>query len=140
MLGSILMALAGGALIGGAASMLLLFNGRIAGISGIYGSALGGHLDPWRVAFLLGLVGAGALGVAFAPEQLVGPSSRSLAAIGVAGLIVGVGVRLGAGCTSGHGICGLARLAPRSMVATATFMFTGALTATFIQLLLGGTV
>ena len=119
-------ALAGGALIGLAAALLLLLNGRIAGISGI----LGGLLRParrdmaWRVAFLLGLMGASLVYGLFAPL----PVPRIEAGTGMliaAGLLVGVGTRYGAGCTSGHGVCGLSRLSPRSLVATLAFMAAG---------------
>lgn len=119
-------ALAGGALIGLAAALLLLLNGRIAGISGV----LGGLLKPasgdvaWRAAFVLGLVAAPlAYGlVALAPAPLIEASNLTLI---VAGLLVGVGTRYGAGCTSGHGVCGVSRLSPRSLVATACFMGAG---------------
>jgi uncharacterized membrane protein YedE/YeeE len=122
-------ALLGGMLIGLASAMLVLLNGRIAGISGI----LGGLLRPrsgdiaWRAAFILGLVGAPLVYAMFA----VLPAVRIDAATGsliVAGLLVGVGTRYGSGCTSGHGVCGLSRLSMRSAVATAIFMGTGFLT------------
>lgn len=132
------LALTGGALIGAAASVLLAANGRVAGISGI---ALG-LLTPtrgevrWRVAFVGGLLAAGALAAALLPGQ-IGHSPRALPWVVVAGLLVGVGTRLGNGCTSGHGVCGVARRSPRSIVATATFMATGALTAVLARLLGG---
>jgi len=119
-------ALAGGVLIGIAAAMLVLLNGRIAGISGV----LGGLLRPakgdiaWRAAFVLGLVGAPLVYGLFA----VLPAARIDAGYGtlaLAGLLVGVGTRYGAGCTSGHGVCGLARLSPRSLAATGVFMAAG---------------
>ena len=119
-------ALAGGALIGLAAALLLLLNGRIAGISGV----LGGLLKPsrgdigWRVAFVLGLIAAPLVyGVmAVVPAPLIEANNATLI---VAGLLVGVGTRYGAGCTSGHGVCGVSRLSPRSLVATACFMGAG---------------
>jgi uncharacterized membrane protein YedE/YeeE len=122
-------ALAGGLLIGLAASAFVLLNGRIAGISGI----LGGLLRPahgdiaWRVAFLAGLVGAPLVYSLFSvlPEARVDTGNGSLAA---AGLLVGLGTRYGAGCTSGHGVCGLSRLSPRSLVATVSFMLAGFVT------------
>lgn len=135
-------ALAGGALIGLAASLLLLFNGRIAGISGILGGLLRPSQTelPWRLSFLAGLMAAG-LGLSFLlPESIAGPETRSLAAVAVAGLVVGFGVRMGNGCTSGHGVCGLSRFSVRSLVATGTFMATGAGTAVAIELLAGGTL
>lgn len=118
--------LAGGLLIGLAAAMFLLFNGRIAGISGV----LGGLLRPsagdigWRVAFLGGLMAAPALYSLLAPlpDVQVDAGTATLLA---AGLLVGIGTRYGSGCTSGHGVCGLSRLSPRSLVATLAFMAAG---------------
>jgi uncharacterized membrane protein YedE/YeeE len=118
--------LAGGVLIGLAAALLLFFNGRIAGISGI----LGGLLRPvrgdagWRIAFVLGLVVAPLTWGLFAALPVVRIEAGNVTLI-VAGLLVGLGTRYGSGCTSGHGVCGLARLSPRSMVATAAFMLAG---------------
>lgn len=131
--------LAGGALIGLAAALLLLLNGRIAGISGIAGGLLAAETGAraWRILFLLGLI-AGAVamswfGVAARPEIAAGwPLLVS------AGVLVGFGTRLGGGCTSGHGVCGLGRLSGRSLVATLTFIVTGVLTVTALRLL-GGT-
>lgn len=118
--------LLGGVLIGLAAAAFALLNGRIAGISGI----LGGMLRPargdlgWRLAFLAGLVGAPlAYVLAHAlPEVTIEAGNGTLV---VAGLLVGIGTRYGSGCTSGHGVCGLSRLSPRSLVATAAFMLAG---------------
>jgi uncharacterized membrane protein YedE/YeeE len=113
----------GGALIGLAVVLLMLLNGRIAGISGIFGEALTGDGERgWRIAFLLGLVAAPLLVGAPAPTM---PSSWGV--IIAAGLLVGFGTRLGGGCTSGHGVCGIARLSVRSLVATAIFMATAVL-------------
>jgi len=126
-----LLALLGGVMIGGAAALLLWAHGRIAGISGILGSLLPPTLAPdrgWRLAFLAGLLVAGALGARLAPAA-IGASVRSLPLVIVAGLLVGFGTRLGNGCTSGHGVCGLARMSTRSAVAVATFLATGAITA-----------
>ena len=131
-------ALAGGVLIGLAAAMFALLNGRIAGISGV----LGGLLKPvrgdvaWRVAFIAGLIGAPALYTLFGgmPAPEIGASQGAL--IG-AGLLVGVGTRYGSGCTSGHGVCGLSRLSPRSLVATASFMAAGFMTVFVVRHLLG---
>ena len=126
--------LAGGMLIGLAAALLILFNGRIAGISGI----LGGLLRPrngdlgWRIAFLAGLVGMPLLyqlWQALPPVQI----DAGTPALIVAGLLVGVGVRYGAGCTSGHGVCGLSRLSPRSLAATIAFMAAGFLTVYLLR-------
>jgi uncharacterized membrane protein YedE/YeeE len=130
-------ALAGGALIGLAAALLVLLNGRIAGISGV----LGGLLKPvkgdiaWRAAFVLGLVGAPLVYGLF--QRLPAPQiDADYAALVAAGLLVGVGVRYGAGCTSGHGVCGLARLSPRSLAATACFMGAGFATVFVLRHLL----
>lgn len=118
--------LAGGMLIGLSAAVFVLFNGRIAGISGI----LGGLLEwpkgdvAWRVAFLAGLIGAPlAYGAVLTlPEVRIDADFPTLI---IAGLLVGVGTRYGSGCTSGHGVCGLSRMSPRSLVATAAFMLAG---------------
>jgi uncharacterized membrane protein YedE/YeeE len=120
--------LLGGALIGAASGLYLLAHGRIAGISGIVSGILDRAPD-WRTraAFAAGLVATGAvLGVFF--PGLFGVPQASLALVALAGLLVGFGTRLGNGCTSGHGVCGVARLSRRSLVATATFILTGALT------------
>jgi uncharacterized membrane protein YedE/YeeE len=120
-------ALAGGALIGLAAVVLMLFHGRVAGISGIVGGLLAPRAGDvaWRAAFVIGLLGGAALlAVAgYAPALRDRPG---LGVIVLAGLLVGFGTRLGSGCTSGHGVCGLARLSPRSLVATLVFMATAA--------------
>lgn len=132
-------ALAGGAIIGGAVALLLLFNGRIAGISGITGGLLstGRPGAGWRAAFLGGLLISPWLYAAAAalPPGEVAAGSGWLA---IAGLLVGVGTRLGSGCTSGHGVCGVARLAPRSLAATAVFMLLGFTTVWLMRHLLGG--
>ena len=129
--------LAGGILIGIAAAVFILFNGRIAGISGI----VGGLLRPargdilWRLAFLAGLVAAPLL-YAIArplPDVVVDADAGILIA---AGLLVGAGTRYGAGCTSGHGVCGIARLSPRSLAATACFMAAGFATVFVVRHLL----
>ena len=133
-----MMALLGGALIGLAASAMMLFVGRIAGISGI----LGGVLSPargdvaWRLFFLAGLLVAGVIVVVVAPSAIRAASGRSLGMIAAAGLIVGIGTRMGSGCTSGHGVCGLSRFSPRSLVATLTFIGVGIGTATLVRILL----
>jgi uncharacterized protein len=118
----------GGLLIGVASALLLLMHGRIAGISGIVGGLLQPGDRSWRVAFVAGLALSGLAIAAFQPAA-IGASIRSPFAIVVAGLLVGFGTRLGNGCTSGHGVCGLARLSIRSLVAVAVFMTAGALTA-----------
>lgn len=117
-------------MIGLASAALLLTHGRIAGISGVTGSLLQPTTRDrgWRYAFLAGLVVSGMLASVVAPSA-IGGSVRSLPIVIIAGAIVGFGTRLGSGCTSGHGICGLSRLSGRSMVAVATFIATGAITA-----------
>jgi len=119
-------ALLGGVLIGAAASMLLLLNGRVAGISGIVGGLLRPRLGDagWRIAFVAGLISA-PLAYALFTDLPPVRVDASYGALGVAGLLVGVGTRYGSGCTSGHGVCGLSRLSLRSLVATATFMAAG---------------
>ncbi|MES2148446.1 MAG: YeeE/YedE family protein [Pseudomonadota bacterium] len=120
-------AAAGGALIGSAAALLVLLNGRIAGISGILGARPKRGDVAWRVAFIAGLMGAPLLFGLFAPLPAV-RIDASVGALAVAGLLVGFGSRYGSGCTSGHGVCGLSRLSLRSALATAVFMATGFLT------------
>ena len=130
--------LAGGALIGLAAAILLLFNGRIAGISGIFGGLLQWPKGDiaWRVAFLLGLVAAPAAYGLFAPLPSVQVDAGT-ATLVVAGLLVGIGTRYGSGCTSGHGVCGLSRRSPRSLVATVAFMAAGFVTVFTVRHLIG---
>lgn len=123
-------ALLGGAMIGAASALLLLTHGRIAGISGVVGSLLPPAASDrsWRLAFVGGLLLSGVVAAIAAPSA-VGASVRPLGLVIIAGLLVGVGTRIGSGCTSGHGVCGLSRLSARSAVAVATFMSTGAITA-----------
>jgi uncharacterized membrane protein YedE/YeeE len=131
-------ALAGGVLIGIAAAMFALLNGRIAGISGV----VGGLLKPtagdvaWRAAFAIGLVGSPLVYALFAvlPKPQI---AAEYGALTLAGLLVGVGTRYGSGCTSGHGVCGLSRLSLRSLVATVTFMAAGFVTVFVTRHLLG---
>jgi hypothetical protein len=132
-------AVGGGLLIGLAAALLVLFNGRIAGISGIVGGLLrwpGGDAS-WRVAFVVGLVASPLVYGMFAalPESQVDAGWPVLL---LAGVLVGVGTRYGSGCTSGHGVCGLARLSPRSMAATVMFMASGFATVYVVRHLIGG--
>src|SRR6266496_256984 len=116
----------GGALIGLAGVLLLIAHGRIAGISGIAGSVLlrATNDRAWRLAFLGGLVAAGLVAAVVAPAA-IGPPVRSSGAVLAAGLLVGIGTRLGSGCTSGHGVCGISRGSPRSIAATLAFMAAG---------------
>jgi uncharacterized membrane protein YedE/YeeE len=130
--------LAGGVLIGIAAAMFALLNGQVAGISGV----LGGLLKPvrgdiaWRVAFVLGLVIAPLAYAVFSdlPAPQIDAGTGGLV---LAGLLVGIGTRYGSGCTSGHGVCGLSRLSPRSLVATLAFMGAGFITVYLIRHLIG---
>ena len=130
--------LAGGALIGLAAAMFLLLNGRIAGISGILGGLLQWPKGDiaWRIAFLLGLVAAPAVYSLFAPLPTAQVDAGT-ATLVVAGLLVGIGTRYGSGCTSGHGVCGLSRRSPRSLAATAAFMAAGFVTVFIVRHLIG---
>lgn len=130
--------LGGGVLIGVAAAMFILLNGRIAGISGI----VGGLLNPqrgdilWRALFVAGMVLAPLTWMAFAelPEMTIDAGYPLLI---VAGLIVGISTRYGSGCTSGHGVCGISRLSPRSIIATLAFMATGFVTVYIMRHVLG---
>lgn len=129
-------ALMGGALLGIAVTVLLLWNGRIAGISGI----LGGLLQPkagdvaWRVVFILGLMASPLVYSLFTALPSI-EIEADLPILVLAGLLVGIGTRYGAGCTSGHGVCGLARVSPRSLVATLSFMFAGFITVWLVRYL-----
>lgn len=137
---ALLLALAGGVLIGLASVALLYFHGRIAGISGILGGMLDANYKEfgWRLAFVVGMIAGGVILLLTAPEAIGTPTGRSLPAMVVAGLLVGFGTRLGSGCTSGHGICGLSRFSGRSLVAVLTFMLTGAVTVFVVRVFLGG--
>ncbi|ODP34267.1 YeeE/YedE family protein [Pandoraea sp. ISTKB] len=130
--------LAGGVLVGLAAVWLMLSSGRIAGISGIVGGLLRPRAGDvgWRVAFIVGLMAAPWVyrAVAVVPEAQIDASTAMLLG---AGLLVGFGTRLGSGCTSGHGVCGLSRLSWRSLVATLCFMAAGFLTVYVVRHLLG---
>lgn len=125
--------LAGGVLLGCSAILLLLFNGRITGISGILGGIISAPKrdKPWRMLFVAGMVIGGVLATPYG-EMPVSLNSSPLI-LAIAGLLVGVGTRMGNGCTSGHGICGIGRLSPRSIVATLVFMAVAGFTV-FIRL------
>ena len=133
------MALIGGALIGVATVIMLVFNGRVTGISGITNGAVFGEKEdrPWRWAFILGLLVGGALMLAIRPELFAVGESKPLWMIALAGLLVGYGTIMGSGCTSGHAVCGISRLSPRSVVSTVIFMAFGFATASLMQLVLG---
>ncbi|HEY7384144.1 MAG TPA: YeeE/YedE family protein [Beijerinckiaceae bacterium] len=133
-------ALVGGALIGASAALFLVLNGRVAGISGV----VGGLIPPvrgevgWRVAFLAGLFMAPLAYVSFGGSLPAVTVTQPLALLVVAGLIVGFGTRLGAGCTSGHGVCGIGRGSPRSVAATLVFMTTAIATVLVVRHVVGG--
>src|SRR5688572_19530543 len=118
------MSFLGGILIGLAASILVLFAGRVAGISGILGGLFDtGHGDrAWRIAFLTGLIGTGAAVFFWAPQAFGAAPHQSWLLTAIAGLLVGFGTRMGNGCTSGHGVCGVGRLSLRSVIATVVFI------------------
>lgn len=126
-------ALVGGVLIGASVSLMLLFNGRVTGISGIvYGLFTAKKSDfAWRTAFVFGLIAGGALLTFFLPP--ISFSENFSWKIPIAGLLVGFGTVLGSGCTSGHGICGVSRLSPRSLAATVLFIISGIITVFFWQ-------
>jgi uncharacterized protein len=132
----------GGILIGFAAGAMLLLDGKIAGVSGI----VAGLLRPvagdtlWRSCFIAGLLAGGLLLRLLDPAAYAFTLQRSAGAIVCAGLLVGFGTRLGNGCTSGHGVCGISRLSPRSLIATGTFITIGALTVFIIDHIFGGAV
>lgn len=127
-------ALAGGLLIGLAAAAFILLNGRIAGISGILGGLIKPHRGDivWRLAFIIGLIAAPLIYALFwrLPEIQIEANPLTLIA---AGLIVGFGTRMGSGCTSGHGVCGIARLSLRSIIATVIFMAAGFITVFLVR-------
>ncbi len=127
---SVLRALLGGALIGLAAAIALIANGRIAGISGTLGRALDIDDDdgrPFRLAFLAGLIASGVIGAQLVPGAF-GGNVAGMAQLAIAGLLVGAGTTLGNGCTSGHGVCGISRGSRRSFVAVCVFMVTAMIT------------
>ena len=130
---------AGGTLVGLAASLVLLTHGRIAGISGLFGGLFlpGYDARSFGLWFIAGLAGAGVLLSIGYPAAFTSTGLPSLAMIGAAGLLVGFGTRLGGGCTSGHGVCGLCRLSVRSAVATLTFVATGMLTVFIVKHVIG---
>jgi len=132
-------ALAGGVLIGAAASLFVLLNGRIAGISGLLASLLetGGEGRSEKLLFLLGILLAPLLWMLFATLPAMEFQSGWIGLL-VAGMLVGVGTRYGSGCTSGHGVCGISRLSTRSIVATVAFMVAGFATVYVLRHLLGG--
>ncbi len=138
----ILASLFGGGLIGIAVTIMLLFNGRVTGISGIIASSLTKPTNEgiWRWMFLGGLLAGGVLIQFVRPDLFTNVSGRSSVAVIVAGLLVGYGTVMGSGCTSGHGVCGMSRLSVRSFMATLTFMLFGFLTVQVVRYFAGGSV
>lgn len=132
----------GGALIGLAAAMIWLLQGRICGISGIFGRLLGtpGEQTNWTLSFVVGLLLGGAALYQFDPSTMAMTIDRSPTALAVAGLLVGLGTAMGNGCTSGHGVCGLSRFSKRSLVSTCTFMATGGLAAFVVRVFWGNSL
>ncbi len=133
--------LLGGALIGLSAAALMLLTGRIAGISGIFGGLLtpGAKDRGWRLAFAAGLIAAPLIATLLTGAALPSPAMpASLIVIVIAGLLVGFGTRMGGGCTSGHGVCGVARLSARSLIATAVFMAAAIATVAIVRHVIGG--
>ena len=131
--------LLGGALIGLSAAMLMMLSGRLAGVSGILGGALTSSADrAWRVAFILGLIVAAIIAPLLGAPQPTRLASSNLVLFAAAGLLVGFGSRMGNGCTSGHGVCGLARLSMRSIVATLVFMGVAVITVSLVRHGFGG--
>jgi len=130
----------GGALIGLSATLLMLLTGRIAGISGIFGGCLGFGINDkgWRIAFIAGLVLAPLIAVRIGYAMLLPQMPASWTIVIAAGVLVGFGTRLGGGCTSGHGICGIARLSDRSIAATAIFMFAAIVVVALMRHVLAG--
>ena len=133
-----LLPLGGGLILGLGALWLLYSLGRIAGISGIAWGALAGPDRDWRWLFLAGLLGGGAVTHWLFKMPLPAESTASLRLLISSGLLVGFGTRFGGGCTSGHGVCGMGRRSPRSVIATLIFMMSGMLTVYVVRHLLGG--
>lgn len=125
-------ALIGGVLIGLSATIMFLFKGRITGVSGIFSGAFSFKAyDLWKVFFIFGLLGGGFLLQAFRPESFYISLNTPMTRVIIAGVLVGFGTRLGSGCTSGHGVCGISRLSKRSILATLCFIGSGVLTVLF---------
>lgn len=135
----LIFALAGGAMIGTAAGLLLLLNGRIAGISGIVNGAMEqrGQERSWRVLFVAGIVAGAFVYAALFPDDFVIRTNLSWTTLAVAGFLVGIGTRMGGGCTSGHGVCGVARFSRRSIIATVTFIMSGFASTFIVRHLIG---
>ena len=134
---SIIYPLLGGGLIGVAVTLMLFFNGRVTGISGIIASALSkpDKEGLWRWAFIAGIIGGGILIHRIRPDLFINLSGRSSALVLIAGLLVGYGTVMGSGCTSGHAVCGVSRLSIRSVIATLVFMLFGFLSVQIVRFL-----
>lgn len=137
-----LLGLTGGLIIGTAASALFVLNGRIMGVSAVLSGAMQVRSPdaPWRWAFLVGMLGAGAASYAWMPSAFADTVHPSLGVCLFSGLLVGVGTQLGSGCTSGHGICGIGSASPRSLIATVVFITTGSITVFVVRHVLSGSV
>lgn len=137
-----LLSLFGGGLIGIAVTLMLLFNGRVTGISGIVATSLSRPTGEgfWRWMFIVGLLVGGGVIRVLNPDLLSNTSDRSLILITVAGILVGYGTVMGSGCTSGHGVCGISRFSVRSLLATLTFMLFGFLTVQIVHYFIGGSL
>ena len=133
-----LLPLTGGILLGLSAIWLLLTLGRVAGISGVAWGSIAGPDRGWRWLFLVGLLLGGLLTHTVIGQPLPDESTAPTWLIAISGLLVGIGTRMGGGCTSGHGVCGLGRRSPRSVTATLTFMTLGIVTVFVMQNLIGG--
>lgn len=137
-----LYSLVGGGLVGIAVTMMLLFNGRVTGISGIIASSLAKPTSTglWRWMFIGGLIVGGLFIQTVRPDFFTNISNRSSIAVLIAGFLVGYGTVMGSGCTSGHGVCGMSRLSVRSVIATLTFMLFGFLTVQAVRYFAGGSI
>lgn len=141
-LNQVILPLLSGGLIGFAVTIMLLFNGRVTGISGIIASTLTKpKIDGlWRWMFVVGLIVGGVIIHAIRPDLFANVSGRSTAVVLIAGLLVGYGTVMASGCTSGHGVCGLSRFSVRSVISTLTFMLFGFLTAISVHYYAGGSI
>lgn len=130
-----IMALGGGILIGISVSLMLMFNGRVTGISGIAYGLVRPHKGDlsWRFSFIFGLIFGGVILWSISPQDFGQPLLPDFTTVIVAGLLVGFGTVLGSGCTSGHGVCGISRLSPRGLVATALFITSGIVTVAILR-------
>ncbi len=139
-LSSIYPPLLGGTIIGLAVTLMLLFNGRVTGISGIIAASLAKPSSDgiWRWAFLGGMITAGFLMNSLRPDLFINLSGRGIGPVVLAGILVGYGTVMGSGCTSGHGVCGISRFSVRSALATVTFMFFGFMSVQLVSYFLGG--